>query len=112
MTPVSVTRFDAGDGRFVVRVRGEMDLSTVEEFGRRLRASCGTTAAVILDLEELAYVDSAGLRLIDQLRTELGDQARPLTLVAGPGAACRAALVIGGFERLGILVPAVPSGRA
>jgi anti-anti-sigma factor len=57
-------------GRRVVAAVGEVDIATAGEFAARLRAelACGP---VVLDLSELVFVDSAGVRALNDLLEEI-----------------------------------------
>ena len=66
----------------VVEVRGELDLTNAPSLTAAIAAA--TAATVILDLGALAFVDSAGIRAIDQAHRRLADDGRALLIVAGP----------------------------
>jgi anti-anti-sigma factor len=53
-------------GREVLAVHGELDLATVDELRARLEALRLAGRAVVLDLDELQFMDSTGIRLILQ----------------------------------------------
>jgi anti-anti-sigma factor len=70
----------------VLVLRGELDLSgtpAVEAELERLAAEPGVEA-VALDLRELEFLDSSGLRLIVLADQRLRDAGRRLALVRGP----------------------------
>jgi anti-anti-sigma factor len=50
--------------RVRVRLRGEFDLATADLVSERLRRVREHGAAVLLDLDELSFIDAAGLRVI------------------------------------------------
>jgi anti-anti-sigma factor len=50
--------------RVRLRVRGELDLATTELLADRLRRLRERNAAVLLDLDELAFIDASGLRVV------------------------------------------------
>jgi anti-anti-sigma factor len=52
------------DGRVRVRLRGELDLSTVDAVAQRLNALGAQHDAVLLDLDELDFIDASGIRLV------------------------------------------------
>ena len=58
--------FGQSNGATVVRVTGEVDLSTADRFAAAVsdRAAHGP---VVVDLEGLTFMDSAGVRAIDRL---------------------------------------------
>ena len=75
--PPSLCRveIDADEGSIRVRVLGEVDLSTVSMVERRIDEALTQlpTASLIVDLRELEFVDSTGLRLL----VALGRNAEP-----------------------------------
>jgi anti-anti-sigma factor len=54
------------DDQTVIAVGGELDLATVDEFAAGVRNEL-VAAAVHLDLSELAFLDSSGVRGLDDL---------------------------------------------
>jgi anti-sigma B factor antagonist len=65
----------------IVEVRGELDLTNAQSLGDALAGTGSPT--VILDLGALAFIDSAGIRTIDQAHRRLADDGRRLLIVAG-----------------------------
>ena len=59
----SVTHRRAGDALVVVPA-GEIDLATVDELAHALTAAREEAGRVVLDLREVSFMDSAGLRLV------------------------------------------------
>lgn len=66
----------------VVHVSGEIDLSNAEELDAALRDT--TARQVALDLTQLAYMDSAGIRAVDQGYRALRGDGRALAVVLPP----------------------------
>jgi anti-anti-sigma factor len=54
------------DGQAVLAVSGELDLATVEEFGASVREHLAV-GPVLLDLHELSFMDSSGVRVLNGL---------------------------------------------
>jgi anti-sigma B factor antagonist len=52
------------DDASLVRVAGEIDLSTVPELRRELDAARAEGATVLLDLSDVTFIDSTGLHLL------------------------------------------------
>jgi anti-sigma B factor antagonist len=51
--------------RVVVRLHGELDLASAPLLEREIEsAELGDTALVVLDLEDLEFIDSTGLRIV------------------------------------------------
>lgn len=58
----------AGDGERVIRVRGELDIESAPELERALLRSRPAGERVVLDLAELKFMDSTGLRVLLRAR--------------------------------------------
>jgi anti-anti-sigma factor len=84
--------FERVGGVAVVRFHGEIDLANAERTGRRaedeILALDGECRAVALDVSQLAYLDSSGLRMLEDLREASTKQTLPTYVVAPAG--CRA----------------------
>lgn len=79
------TKFDIKDGRdgsaATVSIAGELDLSTVETLLEHVDKHLGTGVTdLTLDLSEMAFMDSTGLRLLIELNSRSLQQAWRLTL--------------------------------
>ena len=61
-------RIDEGtdDGTVVLTLHGELDLASADEVHRRLDALFGARTPTRLDLDDLAFMDSSGLRVVLQ----------------------------------------------
>lgn len=55
---------DAGSGLRCLRLLGELDLATVPILHERLKTASERNEAVVLDLSDLEFIDSSGLRLL------------------------------------------------
>ncbi len=84
---MSLFDLNTSDEPFGMRVvlSGEIDMSTVEAVESQLRASIDEADGVVaVDLREVNFLDSSGLRLILQLNRELPRPSRRLVVVQGP----------------------------
>jgi anti-sigma B factor antagonist len=79
----SVTRRRTPDAVVVVPV-GEIDLATVEALQAEIDAAAGETKSIVLDLREVAFIDSAGLRLVVQSTKALEAVGGTFAVVRGP----------------------------
>jgi anti-anti-sigma factor len=80
--PIHDVRHETIGNVEVVHVRGEIDLSNADSLAAVLR---GTTAKLVaLELAELAYMDSAGIRAVDRGYRRLHDEGRKLVVVVPP----------------------------
>jgi anti-sigma B factor antagonist len=61
-----------GSDRLVLRLRGEIDMSTAPLLKDRLEQARDQSKSVVLDLAELDFIDSSGLRLF--IAARLGAQ--------------------------------------
>ena len=77
--PLTIERRTAPVGDVLV-VRGEVDLTSVQTLED---AIAGVSAPVlVLDLCELEFLDSAGMRAIDHAHRRFGEEGRALLVVA------------------------------
>jgi anti-anti-sigma factor len=80
----------------LVRVSGEIDLTTVARLDEALLATSSTH--VILDLTDLEFLDSAGIRALDLAHRQLEGEGRSLLIVAPAGSRAAWTLRVAGFE--------------
>jgi anti-anti-sigma factor len=83
---------------------GEIDLSTVEAAGERLREAIeGGDDTVAIDLREVTFLDSSGLRLLLQLNRELTEAGRRMVVVQGPRRVARVFELTGAESELDVV---------
>ncbi len=83
----------------VARVTGEIDLSNAEDMGEAIALEMRhDSATLVLDLSAVDYVDSAGIRLIYQLRQKLQARGQALRLVIPAGSPTSETLRLAGVE--------------
>ena len=86
MAPLAfhTTLTSAGDA--LIALAGELDLSGAPPLDEEIDRLAGEEGVrrVVLDLRELAFMDSSGLRLIALAERRLGAAGRELALVRGP----------------------------
>jgi anti-anti-sigma factor len=83
--PLAQLRFDWDDPESVrVTVSGEIDLSNADGLERELATTLAPARAVTIDLRDVTYMDSQGVRLLHHLTVGLGPGAT-LTVVAPDG---------------------------
>lgn len=69
------------DGRAELALAGELDLATVETLVEQVDAlERRTTGDIVLDLAELAFIDSTGLRALITIEQSLAPASRRLVL--------------------------------
>jgi anti-anti-sigma factor len=104
----SVTRRHAGEAVVVVPV-GEIDMATIDAVQAQIDAAAGEARLVVLDLREVTFIDSAGVRLVLQGTRELAATGRELAVVQGPAAVRRVFELVGLDGRVRI-VDSAPDG--
>ena len=104
MTELSEVEIRVRDGVSVARVRGEIDLSNADSiFSTLARAGAPTNTGLIVDLSEVAYLDSAGVRLLFRLARALGEANRTLRTVVPGDATIRRVLELANMhEQIGV----------
>ncbi len=91
---------DRRGGVVVLAVRGEIDMANATDVSTRLLTASGDSSSIVLDLGELTYIDSAGIRMLFDLSEQLGRDQRQLVLAVGPDAPVRRALEITKLDTL------------
>ena len=80
---------------------GEIDLSTVDDAEAELRSAIGEGNGVVaIDLREVSFLDSSGLRLLLRIHKELGEAGRRLIVVRGPRRVTRVFELTGAEKQL------------
>ena len=77
-------RFEQSNGSLLVRLSGEIDLSNSQQVHHELESAVDNWARVVIDLAEIKYLDSQGLRLIKQLCDQVTRTGGDLQLIAPP----------------------------
>ena len=95
MEPLANLEFEEIGRSLVARLRGEVDLSNVENVRARLVAAVSHDAErMVLDLTETTYLDSTGVRLLFELAERLHGRRQQLLLVVADTALVRRVLVL------------------
>jgi anti-anti-sigma factor len=94
----SVSRRRAGDA-IVVAPAGEIDLATIDALQAVVDAAAVEAGGVVLDLREVTFIDSAGLRLVLQSSRAI----EAFSVVRGPQEVQRVFDLVGLDERLTML---------
>jgi anti-anti-sigma factor len=102
----------------VLALEGELDLGVLDVLEQALTEGAGDRAAVVLDLTELTFVDSAGIHALVEAREGLDQSDTPSAVVVAPGSNVERILDMTGLlERLasqpdrGAALEAVTSAR-
>jgi anti-sigma B factor antagonist len=98
LDPASVhTQTD--DGWPVVVVTGEIDMATAPMLGRELTSAIESgDGPVVLDLSEVTFFDSSGLRVAIVAHRALAEQGRRLAVVCHPEGHVRRTFALAGLS--------------
>jgi anti-anti-sigma factor len=81
----------------VVRASGELDVAGAPDLLPRVPDLVAGADAVVLDLAQVTFLDSSGVRLVNRFARECGARGLPFGVVAPPGGITRRVLDIVGF---------------
>jgi anti-sigma B factor antagonist len=82
----------------LVRLAGDLDVAAVPAVSRALVPQLTGARAVLIDLTGLAFLDSAGVRLLDALVGDLDRHGTPIRLVVGERGPARMTLQLCAFR--------------
>jgi anti-sigma B factor antagonist/stage II sporulation protein AA (anti-sigma F factor antagonist) len=103
VTSVSLTS-EERNRHVVVRLSGEVDLANADDLGAEVRRAVeNKTFALAVELREVTYFDSAGVRLLFDLAGELRARRQELVVVVRPGSAIERVLEMVAFDRVATL---------
>jgi anti-sigma B factor antagonist len=84
----------------VAAIEGEVDASNTAGLGVRLRSALSNRAiALVVDLSDVWYLDSAGINLLFDVAADLRERQQQLHLVVPAGAPILRAIAITGLDR-------------
>jgi anti-anti-sigma factor len=100
------------DGIVIASLTGEIDLSNATEITDALLGGVPNEAlGLVIDLSNVSYLDSAGVRMLAELDHRLGWRAQALRVVAPETSRSRRVLAIAGLERVLSLETSVEAAR-
>lgn len=112
MTEVALAR-EVRDGDVVLTLAGEVDLANAADVALDLRREVGEVRrALALDLIDVTYLDSAGVRLLFDLADRLHARGRELVVVARPGSLLWSVLRMVAIDRVVVVAQDVDAGLA
>jgi len=93
-------RIELRDGERSARMTGELDLSAYDTAMASLAGLFESPGDVVLDVSDLTFIDSSGIRLFILLHQSLGQQGR--LVLKSPTPHVAGILQIAGLEGLGV----------
>ena len=101
-------REDIG-GNPAIILSGEIDISNAAHLARALKGSVSNQDHdLVLDLSQVTYVDSAGIKVLFELASRLKDHQQRLILAIPEGSRVRRSLMLGGLLQTVEVVPETP----
>ena len=94
----AVAGVDRRNGAVVVSLAGELDLYNAEEVRSALLDACaGEPETLVIDLEQVRFIDSTALGVLIEARSRMADRGG--FRLAAPGLETRRALEVSGLDR-------------
>jgi anti-sigma B factor antagonist len=85
--PLADFQLESIEGLPVAHLSGEIDRSNAAELGQRMAGAIGDGGGgLVVDLTELAFIDSTGIRMLFDLAAELKSHGQTLRVVVPDGA--------------------------
>jgi anti-anti-sigma factor len=89
---------DRGDGVRLLFATGELDVATVPPMLAGVAELVAGARAVVVDLTEVEFFDSSGVRLVDRFARECAAAGVMFRVVAPPGGIARRVLELVGLD--------------
>lgn len=83
------------NGAMVVAPRGELDIAGTARFDEAVDTALSSGGDVVIDLRELSFIDSSGLRSLLRAARAASDGGTRLTILRGSGPVERALAITG-----------------
>ena len=92
--PTPLLKSEYEDGRLVIVLSGEIDLSNAETLETRIGQAIqvANVQEVVIDLTAIDFIDSRGLRLLMRISTAVAGRAATLAVIAPPDSVARSVL--------------------
>jgi anti-anti-sigma factor len=88
---------DRDDGVRLLCAQGELDIAVAPTLLPAVPALVESARGVVLDLSDVTFFDSSGIRLVDRLARECSRTSAPFRVVAPPGSVSRRVLELVGM---------------
>lgn len=115
MSQIAIGR-EQEEGVAVVDVDGDLDMAAVDDVDAALQEALSQGRPVVVDLTDVAFIDSTGMRAMIEARRRSREDAVPMVLVCPDNAAVWRLLELTGttgfFEVKGTRAAAVAAARA
>jgi anti-sigma B factor antagonist len=96
-----------GPDRIVLELHGELDLVGAPLLAEEIeRAETDGRPSLVLDMQDLQFIDSAGLRVILSAHERAGERGEEFAVTPGPAQVQRLLAIAGVSEHLSVIDPA------
>jgi anti-anti-sigma factor len=113
VTEIANLSLASTNGVVVATLSGEIDLSNAADITRAVVGGVPNEAVgLVMDLSDVAYLDSAGVRMLAELERRLGWRSQAFRVVAPEGSRTRKVLSIAGLDGLLVLETSVEAASA
>ena len=104
--PIAQLDVERDGDRVIASVAGDIDLSNAADVGRMLTGTLASRSAIelILDLRDVTYIDSQGLRMLHQVASRLDAADVTMQVVAPPASVAGDVIRLTGLARFVQLV--------
>ena len=97
--PRPLLQTEGEDGRVVVRLTGEIDLSNVDGLEAQIDSAIAHAQDVVIDLSAIDFIDSRGLRLLKRVSAAVAGRDGTLLVVAPASSVARSVLDMTGMSQ-------------
>jgi len=104
-TPFALVEHPLPEGGVRLALRGEMDLATVPGLQERLEALRASRTPVVIDLREVTFIDSTGIRCLLLAGTDAARDGWRVEVIQGPKQVRETLEVAGIVRRLPFVEP-------
>ena len=98
MSEDAAVHVEGGPAGYVASFAGELDLASVPAVQRDVLAATAAAQRVVLDLSEVTWMDSTGLRMLDDLTRAYEGRGAEVRIVAPPDVPARFTLDISAWR--------------
>jgi anti-anti-sigma factor len=91
-------KVERADGRIVVHLGGEIDLSNVDALEAQIDSAIEGVLDVVIDLAGIDFIDSRGLRLLKRVSAAVAGRGGTLVVVAPASCIARSVLDMTGMS--------------
>ena len=108
VTEIYSLMFEVSSASTLARLGGEIDMATAPTVGARLTSEIDR-GTVVLDMTDVEFIDSAGIRMLVEVGRLAEDGGGPLAIVAPKDSVVRRMIEMTGIDRLFVIHDTLPA---